>query len=267
MIAYCSHDGERDPQAPLWSYRVNLEKRVRRDHPLRRINQVLDLSFVRGQVAHTYGRRGNKSVPPEVVLRMMLLLFLDDISSERELMRVIPERLDYMWFLGYGLDDEIPDHSVLSKTRKRWGKEVFLALFSRVVHQCVEAGLVAGSKIHVDASLVDANASLNSVKALQAEVVAAIDCAAREQVQKLDEQDDDEQEPPADAGGGAAPQSEVGKSFKANREFRSTTDPDATLVRHGGLKSRTALQDPTHLRLKEAPEHPCRFSSLKGGQI
>ena len=132
--------GERDPQAPLWSYRVNLDKRVRRDHPLRRINQVLDLSFVRGQVAHTYGRRGNKSVPPEVVLRMMLLLFLDDISSERELMRIIPERLDYMWFLGYGLDDEIPDHSVLSKTRKRWGKEVFLALFSRVVHQCVEAG-------------------------------------------------------------------------------------------------------------------------------
>ena len=56
--------GERDPQAPMWSYRVNLDKRVRSDHPLRRINEVLDLSFVRGQVAHTYGRRGNKSVPP-----------------------------------------------------------------------------------------------------------------------------------------------------------------------------------------------------------
>jgi transposase len=60
---------------------------VRRDHPLRRINEVLDLSFVRAQVAHTYGRRGNKSVPPEVILRMMLLLFLEDIKSERELMR------------------------------------------------------------------------------------------------------------------------------------------------------------------------------------
>jgi hypothetical protein len=47
----------------MWSYRVNLDKRVRSDHPLRRINEVLDLSFVRGQVAHTYGRRGNKSVP------------------------------------------------------------------------------------------------------------------------------------------------------------------------------------------------------------
>ena len=57
--------GERDPQAPMWSYRVNLDKRVRSDHPLRQINEVLDLSFVRGQVAHIYGRRGNKSVPPE----------------------------------------------------------------------------------------------------------------------------------------------------------------------------------------------------------
>jgi transposase len=89
--------GGRDPQAPMWSYRVNLDKRVRSDHPLRRIN-VVDLSFVRGQVAHTYGRRGNKSVPPEVILRMMLLLFLDDIKSERELMRIIPEWLDYLLY-------------------------------------------------------------------------------------------------------------------------------------------------------------------------
>lgn len=158
--------GERDPPAPLWNYRVNLDKRVRSDHPLRRINGVLELGFVRQAIAHTYGRRGNKSVPPEVIMRMMLLLFLEDIKSERELMRIIPERLDYLWFLGYGLDDEIPDHSVLSKARKRWGQEVFISLFSRVVHQCVEAGLVEGSKIHVDSSLVDADASLRSVKAL-----------------------------------------------------------------------------------------------------
>jgi hypothetical protein len=71
-----------------------------------------------------------------------------------------------------GWDDEIPDHSVLSKARKRWGKEVSLSLFSRVVHRCVDAGLVAGSKIHVDTSLVAA--SLGSVKPLKAEVIRAI---------------------------------------------------------------------------------------------
>jgi hypothetical protein len=84
--------GKEDSQVPIWSYRVNLDKRVRDDHPLRQINAALDLSFVRKQVAHTYGRRGNKSVPPEVIIRMMLLLFLDDIKSERELMLIIPER-------------------------------------------------------------------------------------------------------------------------------------------------------------------------------
>src|SRR6516164_3188727 len=227
--------GERDPQEPMWSYRVNLDKRVRSDHPLRRINEALDLSFVREQVAHTYGRRGTKSVPPEVILRLMMLLFLDDIKSERELMRIIPERLDYLWFLGYGLDDKVPDHSVLSKARKRWGKAVFVSLFSRVVQQCVEAGLVEGRKIHVDASLVDADANLGSVKPLSAETLKAIEQTAKEQVQKLDERDPD-QDPPSQEGGSGG--SAIGQHSKTNRQFRSTTDPDATLVRHAGLKSR-----------------------------
>ena len=81
---------EGDSQAPMWSYEVNLEKRVRDDHPLRRINRVLDLSFVRGQVAHTYGRRGNKSVPPEVILRMMLLLSPASLVAEATASRAIP---------------------------------------------------------------------------------------------------------------------------------------------------------------------------------
>src|ERR1700741_3946377 len=240
---------EGDAQAPMWSYQVNLEKRVRDDHPLRRINQVLDLSFVRKQVAHTYGRRGNKSVPPEVIIRMMLLLFLDDIKSERELMRIIPERLDYLWFLGYGLDDRVPDHSVLSKARKRWGKEVFISLFSRVVQQCVEAGLVEGRKIHVDASLVDADANLCAVKPLSADTLKAIEKAAKEQVQKLDEHDQDQDPPSQDSGSGG---SAIGQYAKTNSQFRSTTDPDATLVRPAGLKSR--LRYKTHRAVDDAHE-------------
>jgi hypothetical protein len=60
------------------------------------------------------------------MMLLLFLLFLDNVRSERELIRIIPERLDYMWFPGYGLDDTIPNHSVLSKARKRWGQEVFL---------------------------------------------------------------------------------------------------------------------------------------------
>ena len=137
--------GEQKSEPELFNYAVNLEKRVRSNHPLRAVKAAIDFSFVREEVAHCYGKKGNESVAPEVILKMMFLLFFDDIKSERELMEVIGERLDYLWFLDYGLDEKIPDHSVLSKARARWGKEVFESLFVRTVAQCVEARLVMGS--------------------------------------------------------------------------------------------------------------------------
>ena len=127
--------GSQDNQQALFCYKVNLEKRVRADHPLRRVKELVDFAFARKEVADCYGANGNVSVPPEVILKMMFLLFFDDVKSERELMRIIPERLDYMWFLGYGLDDKIPDHSVLSKARRRWGPSVFEALFIQTIAQ------------------------------------------------------------------------------------------------------------------------------------
>ena len=68
---------------------------------------------MRREVAKCYGTKGNVSEDPVVIMKMMLLLFLDNVRSERELMRIIPERLDYLWFLGYGLDDTIPNQQRL----------------------------------------------------------------------------------------------------------------------------------------------------------
>jgi len=99
--------GTHPPQKELFSYHINLDQRIRDDHPLRKIREVVDFDFVRAEVAHLYGYNGNESVPPESLLKMMFLLFFDDVSSERELMRIIPERLDYLWFLGYELDDPV----------------------------------------------------------------------------------------------------------------------------------------------------------------
>ena len=137
MLKGYSHDvimmGTQKSEPQLFNYAVNLEKRVRANHPLRGVKAVVDFSFVREEVAHRYGYNGNESVPPEMILKMMFLLFFDDIKSERELMEIIAERLDYLWFLDYGLDEKVPDHSVLSKARARWGKEVFESLFVRTV--------------------------------------------------------------------------------------------------------------------------------------
>ena len=213
--------GQQDNQKDLFAYNVDLDRRVRASNPLRQVAAAIDFSFVRYEVAHSYGHNGNVSVDPVVILKMMFLLFFDNVSSERQLMSVIPERLDYLWFLGYGLNDEIPDHSVLSKARARWGSEAFEKLFVRTVAACVHAGLVDGSKIHMDGSLIKANASTDAVVHGPPELVAALRAAYREQEQKLDEQP---------AGG------------SVNQTHLNTTDPDAQLARTGSSASRPAYK-------------------------
>jgi transposase len=151
------------PQDKLFYYNLNLDERIPSDHPLRRIKAVVDFDFVSAKVESLYGTKGNVSVPPPVILKLMFLLFYDNVASERELMKTLPMRLDWLWFLDFDLDSEIPDHSVLSKARARWGREAFGEFFQRIVWQCVEAGLVDGTKIFCDSSLVDADASNTSV--------------------------------------------------------------------------------------------------------
>src|SRR4030043_870374 len=150
-------------QPKVFYHQINLEQRVPKDHLLRKIREKIDFEFIYGEVRDTYGDNGNVSIPPPATLKMMLLLALYNVRSERELMETIPMRLDWLWFLGYDLDSEVPNHSVLSKARARWGVEAFRDFFERIVWQCVEAGLVDGSKIFIDSSLVDADASNNFV--------------------------------------------------------------------------------------------------------
>jgi transposase len=91
-------------QEKLFYLQVSPEKRVRANHPLRQIARVINFDFVYAEVADKYGTKGNVSVPPPVILKWMLLLVLYHVRSERELMGTIPERLDWLWFLGYDLD-------------------------------------------------------------------------------------------------------------------------------------------------------------------
>lgn len=200
-------------EAKLFHYGVNLEKRVRSNNPLRTIKRSVDFSDVRPKVEGFYGSDGHESEDPIVVVKLMLLLFLDNVSSERELMRIVGERLDYLWFLDFDLDDEIPNHSVLSKARKRWGSQVFEELFVATVRQCVEAGLVDGEKIHMDGSLVEANAAQESVRSGPVPLMEALRRLYRGEAEKLDEPDDED------------------KQRRNGTAAVSTTDPDAALVR------------------------------------
>jgi len=212
-------------QSKLFYTNFNLERRIRANHPLRHIAQRIDFDFAYQAVAETYGDNGNVSVPPPMVLKLMLLRVLYNVRSERELMITLPERLDWLWFLGFDLDSPIPDHSVLSKARRRWGVTVFQRFFERIVWQCVEEGLVDGTKIFVDSSLIEANACHSSVidtHSLQAKLHARYP----ELEQRLTAVEATEQ----------APRGAV------NRRYVSTTDPEAAIVARGKPK----LLYPTH---------------------
>src|SRR5215216_1932996 len=123
----------------------------------------LDLGFVRDLVRSTYKECGRPSVDPEVFFKLQLVMFFEGLRSERELVRVAADRLSVRWYLGYDLDEELPDHSSLTKIRQRYGLAVFCRFFEAIVEQCRKAGLVWGKELYFDATQVKANASLESI--------------------------------------------------------------------------------------------------------
>lgn len=210
------------PQGKLFYMGINLEKRIRKNHPLRKIKEFVDFDFVYNEVRDKYGYNGNESVPPPVILKLMLLLVFYNVRSERELMETVEERLDWLWFLDYDLDTEIPNHSVLSKARKRWGEEAFRKFYERILWQCVKAGLVDGSKIFMDSSLVDADASNNSVVDTHS-LKRYLNKSYMELEKRLEEKEDkDNDDDDSSSGSGI------------NKRYVSTTDPDASITRTGG---------------------------------
>ncbi|MGH8756256.1 MAG: transposase, partial [Burkholderiales bacterium] len=226
------------PQRKLFYIGINLDKRIRKDHPLRKIRELIDFDFIYKEVKDKYGYNGNESIPPPVILKLMLLLVLYNVRSERELMDTLGERLDWLWFLDFDLDTEIPNHSVLSKARKRWGEEAFKSFYERVVWQCVEGGLVDGSKIFVDSSLIEADASNNSVvdtKSLR----RYLNESYKELERRLEEENDEGEGNDDNEGGGV------------NKRYVSTTDPEAAIVRTSG---KAKLRYQTHRAVDNAYE-------------
>ena len=148
--------------APLIN--VSVEQLVPHDHFYRHLERTLDLSFMREFVEKTYAHSGHPSIDPVVFFKLHLVMFFEGIRSERQLMRHAADRLSVRWFLGYDLNEPLPDHSSLTKIRTRYGIEVFRRFFEAVVEHCQEAGLVWGKELSIDSTKVEANASVDSVK-------------------------------------------------------------------------------------------------------
>lgn len=135
-----------------------LESLIPSDYPLRRLNQVLDLSFVHEAVRDRYCQdNGRPSIDPEVILRLFLLQAIAGIGHVRQLLREVQVNLAYRWFIGYAVDEKLPDHSTLSKALDRFGDEVFDELFARSIAQCQQSGLLEGKVLHIDATTIRAD--------------------------------------------------------------------------------------------------------------
>jgi transposase len=141
---------------------LSLEDLVPEENFYRRLEARLDLSFVRELVAPLYANGGRPSVDPVVFFNLQLVMFFEDIRSERQLMEVVSDRLSLRWYLGYDLFEPLPDHSSLTRIRERFGLEAFRRFFERIVEECIEAGLVWGEELYFDATKVEANASMES---------------------------------------------------------------------------------------------------------
>lgn len=135
-----------------------IETFIPEDHPLWRLNKVLDLSFVHEAVREHYCQdNGRPSTDPEVIIRLFLIQAIDGIPHVRELMRQVQVNLAYRWFIGYELDEKLPDHSTLSKALDRFGDKVFNDLFKHSIAQCKASGLIEGKVLHVDATTIRAD--------------------------------------------------------------------------------------------------------------
>jgi transposase len=228
-----------DPQdrdEKLFYVGLSIDERVPADHVLRQIDEAVDFSLVRRRVEHLYGYNGHVSLDPALVLRLMLLLFIDNVRSERELMRQLPMRLDWLWFCRLGLDSNIPHHSVLSKARRRWGPKLFEELFTEVLKRCIDAGLVDGETVHADSTLLRASADRD--RRVSRKLWEQLEGVAAGEEDEGDRPSDDDPSIPGE------PTSPT-RSARAKRNLLqvSPTDPDAAVHSRQGVGTILGYRD------------------------
>ena len=179
------------------------------DHILKQVDKVLDLSWLRRDVSDLYCQtNGRPGIDPEAAVRLMLAGFFQGVVHDRKLMREAQVNLAIRWFAGYRLDEKLPDHSSLTRIRLRWGGEQFKQIFLKTIRSCIDANLVNGDTVHVDATLIRADVSWESLTTEHADTV-------------IKENTSDEDTPK----GRGRPSKKQPKPKK-----RSATDPDATMT-------------------------------------
>ncbi len=154
--------GKKDYQEKLFNS-FQLSERVPQENFYRRLKSELDLNFIYKLTDNYYGKEGQKSIDPVVFFKLILVGYIENLNSDRKIMNHASMRLDVLFFIGYDIDEELPWHSTLSRTRGLYGEEVFKELFKKVLSLCVQKGMVGGKRQAIDNAYIKANASLDSL--------------------------------------------------------------------------------------------------------
>jgi transposase len=205
----------------------SLRQLIPDEHVLARVDRILDLSWLRKEVLDRYCLdNGRPGIDPETAVRLMLAGLLTGIVHDRKLMREAHVNLAIRWFIGYGLDEKLPHHSSLTRIRQRWGEDRFRKIFKRTVEACFKAKIATAEVVHIDASLIRANVSWDSLAERHVEDVLR------------NNQSEDE--------------IEVERQGRQSGKYKKvcTTDPDATMATNArnrrlepAYKQHTAVDD------------------------
>lgn len=141
-----------------------LSQRVPEDNFYRRLKDLLNLQWLYKETQKYYGTEGQQSIDPVVFFKLILIGYLENLGSDRRIINTVSMRLDMLYFIGYDIDEQLPWHSTLSRTRQLYGESVFKAIFKQVLKQCIDKGMVAGRRQAMDSAPVKANASMDSLK-------------------------------------------------------------------------------------------------------
>jgi transposase len=236
--------GRQEIQAKLY-YQVTLEDLVPADNFYRKLAQSLDLGYLYKTTAKYYGREGQESIDPVVFFKILLVGYLNNINSDRKLIEFCSDSLAIRLFLKYDIDEPLPWHSTISRTRQLYGEELFLELFQRVLILCVQKGMVRGKRQAIDSAFIKANASMDSLveKEVLQDASAYVDelqegseFKVTSTRKKLVEQHHDwkKQEYKDMPGNVKTPQkdehgNEIRPKFLSNHTHYSPTDPDAKI--------------------------------------
>ena len=200
---------------------VDLERRVRPDHPLRAIRELANTALVRlsGDFTALYSGMGRPSIAPEMLLRAMLLQAFYSVRSERQLMERLEFDLLFRWFVGLGVDDPVWDHSTFSKNRDRLlAGDIAARFLSALLAEPRVKRLLSTEHFSVDGTLIDAWASMKSFRPRE---------------------DRDEDNGDGGSVGGRNEPADFRGEKRSNATHASTTDPDAMLYRKGpGMEAR-----------------------------